>query len=129
MTRDPSSRAAGVTNASLELPVERPETGTCVAAEPFALQVLDEAMAPEFPCGCIILVDPTGHARDGAYVVAEVQGDWCLRQLRDDGAGGFALHALHGDHPPLVLGDGLGALRGVVTQRAGRRRREHKRYE
>ena len=48
----------------------RLEPATCVEAEPFALQVLDESMQPEFRKGCVILVDPTGRVQDGCYVLA-----------------------------------------------------------
>jgi len=103
------------------------EPTTCVEAEPFALRVLDDSMEPEFPRGCIVIVDPTGRARDGAYVLAEQHDALVLRRLRLRG-GAARLEALDGRYASADLDD-LGALRGVVTQRAGARRREHKRYE
>ena len=61
------------------------EPSTCIEAEPFALRVTDDSMAPEFHEGCVIIVDPTGHARDGAFVLAEHEGGYIFRQLRIDG--------------------------------------------
>ena len=33
----------------------------CGASEPYALQVTDNSMEPEFPEGCIVLIDPSGN--------------------------------------------------------------------
>ena len=101
---------------------------TCVAAEPFALQVTDDSMAPEFWEGCIILVDPTGHARDGTFVLAEFDERYLFRTLRVD-VGGSRLVPLNDRYPSVPLPGGLARVRGVVVQRAGTRRRHHKRYD
>lgn len=101
---------------------------TCIEAEPFALRVVDDSMEPEFASGCIIIVDPTGVAKDGAFVVAEVSGEYLFRRLRrtDDGD---SLEALDPRYPPVRLAAGLRSVRGVVVQRAGARRSYHKRYD
>ena len=100
---------------------------TCIEAEPFALRVTDDSMEPEFTAGCIIIVDPTGVARDGAFVLAEIEGEYIFRKLeRTDG--GDRLVALENGYPTVELADGLASVRGVVIQRAGARRRYHKRY-
>jgi len=104
------------------------EPTTCVEAEPFALLVTDDSMQPEFAKGCVITVDPTGVASDGAFVVAEVDDGFIFRQLAADGDG-WRLCALRPGIEPLALAGGLAAIKGVVTQRAGRRRRDHKRYD
>ena len=104
------------------------EPTTCVDAEPFALLVTDDSMAPEFAKGCVITVDPTGVAGDGAFVVAEVADGFIFRQLARDGDG-WRLRALREGIAPVALERGLAAIKGVVTQRAGRRRRDHKRYD
>ena len=101
---------------------------TCIEAEPFALRVIDDSMAPEFTAGCIIIVDPTGVAKDGAYVLAEVHGEYIFRKL-ERGSGGDRLVALNQHYPPTGLAAGLASVRGVVVQRAGARRRDHKRYD
>ena len=101
---------------------------TCIEAEPFALRVTDDSMEPEFAAGCIIIVDPTGVARDGAFVLAEIEGEYIFRRLeRTDG--GERLVALDDGYPTIELADGLGPVRGVVVQRAGARRKYHKRYD
>lgn len=103
------------------------EPRTCIEAEPYALRVTDDSMAPEFPCGCVVIVDPTGIAADGAFVVAEHDGGLTLRRLRLDDHG-VRLEAVADDYGVIRPENGLSAVKGVVTQRAGRRRRDHKRY-
>ena len=106
---------------------------TCIEAEPFALQVIDDSMAPEFAPGCIIVIDPTGLATDGAFVLAEVDGEYVFRQLRRTEEGD-RLVALNDSYPAIPLAGRsrqrppLASVRGVVVQRAGARRRYHKRY-
>ena len=101
---------------------------TCIEAEPFALRVTDDSMEPEFAAGCIIIVDPTGVARDGAFVLAEIEGEYIFRKL-ERADGGDRLVALDDRYPPVELAGGLAPVRGVVVQRAGARRRYHKRYD
>lgn len=103
-------------------------SGTCVQAEPFALRVTDDSMAPEFPAGCVVVVDPTGHVRDGAFVVVDVAEGLCLRRLHL-GAGEVRLCALSVGVADIRPDDTPACIVGVVVQRAGRRRREHKRYD
>jgi SOS-response transcriptional repressor LexA len=103
------------------VPAARAAEGDCAGAEPFALMVLGDSMAPEFADGDVIVVEPEGVAGDGAYVVARVDDGWALRQLvrTDDG---WQLRALDGATPPTAIAD-LATLRGVVIQksRPGRR--------
>jgi len=103
------------------------QPSTCIEAEPFALRVKDDSMAPEFREGCVIIIDPTGHAHDGAFVLAEHQGGYVFRQLCIDGDA-VRLKALNIDYPLLEPDAGLAAVKGVIVQRAGRRRKHHKRY-
>jgi SOS-response transcriptional repressor LexA len=112
----------------LHVSFSRPlEPRTCIEAEPYALRVTDQSMAPEFPRGCVIIVDPAGVAGDGAFVVAEQDGALVLRRLRINGDE-LWLEALRADAPIIRPENGTSAIRGVVVQRAGRRRRDHKRY-
>jgi DNA polymerase V len=98
----------------------------CSALEPYALRVLGDSMAPEFPEGCVIIVDP-GHApKDGSYVIVEYAGDIYFRRLVIDGERRFLepLNPKYGGFelvPPYTI-------RGGVVQRAGRRRAERKHY-
>lgn len=104
------------------------EPRTCIEAEPYALRVTDDSMSPEFQEGCLIIVDPTGVARDGAFVLAELENGYLLRRLRFSG-GITRLEPLNPDYAAVELNDGLSSIRGVVVQRAGTRRRYHKRYD
>ena len=101
---------------------------TCIEAEPFVLRVIDDSMEPEFAAGCIIIIDPTGVAKDGAFVLAEIEGEYIFRELRRTD-GGDRLVALNDDYPSVALAAGLASVRGVMVQRAGARRRYHKRYD
>jgi DNA polymerase V len=97
----------------------------CSGAEVFALRVLGQDMAPEFNDGEIIIVEPAGALKDGAYVLAELDDGYTLRQLCRDG-GGWLLRTLNpapGAAADRPLPD-LAAVRGVIIQKAvpGRRR-------
>lgn len=104
------------------------ESRTCIEAEPYALQVTDDSMAPEFFQGCVIVVDPTGVARDGAYVLAKYEDRYLLRLLRIS-ADAIRLEPLNSGYPVVVPDNGLASIQGIIVQRAGKRRRFHKRYD
>ena len=109
-------------------PMGPPETATCVEAEPFALQVTDDSMEPEFQRGCIVIIDPTGRIRDGAFVLAELASGFVFRQLfLADGRA--ELRALNSAYPKVPIELEKSSIKGVVVQRAGTRRRYHKRYD
>lgn len=101
--------------------------GGCSALEPYALRVIDDSMAPEFWDGCIIIVEPGGAARHGSFVVVDCSGDTVLRQLQIEGGQRF-LKPLNPGYPVIELAGGHD-IRGVVVQRAGRRRSQHKHYD
>lgn len=101
--------------------------GSCGAVEPFALQVLGSDMEPEFRHGHIIIVDPGGTLRDGCFVVAKHAEAYIFRQLRMQ-ENDLTLTALEPGHPEISL-KSQSEIIGVVTQRSGRRRKEHKRYD
>ncbi len=46
----------------------------CGASEPYALQVTDNSMEPEFPNGCIVIIDPSGQCSNNSYVFIEYDG-------------------------------------------------------
>lgn len=101
---------------------------SCSEAEPYALRVLGDSMEPEFAEGCIIIIDPEGVARDGAFVLAAHADDELIfRQLRIDGQT-CTLVALNAKYPELPLPNGLRDVRGVIIQRAGTRRKDRKFY-
>ncbi len=103
------------------------DLSNCSASEPFALRVIGDDMAPEFVEGHVIIVDPGGKASSGCYVVANYQGEMIFRQLviEDDAC---LLRALDTSLPEVVLVNGFDDIVGVISQRSGKRRSEHKRY-
>jgi DNA polymerase V len=103
------------------VPASAAAEGDCAGAEPFALMVLGDSMAPEFDDGDVIVVEPEGLAGDGAFVVAEADDGWTLRKLVRTG-GAWQLRALNPAYPDSVIAD-LASVRGVVIQksRPGRR--------
>ena len=106
-------------------PAEVP--GRCGDAEPFALVVLGDSMAPEFVEGDVIVVEPEGHATAGSFVVAQVDGEWTMRELAR-AEGRWLLRALNPAYPATPIAD-LSPIRGVVIQKSKPgRRRSTKRY-
>jgi DNA polymerase V len=101
---------------------------SCSEAEPFALRVIGDSMEPEFKDGCIIIIDPSGVARAGSYVLAQQGEEYIFRQLAER-KGVFYLAALNSAYPDLPLAQGLREIRGVIIQQAGRRRRDRKFYD
>lgn len=108
----------------------RLEPATCKEAEPFALRVLDDSMQPEFKSGCIIVIDPTGRATDGSFVLAKIEPDDSpiFRQLQKSEQGEWLLCALNEQYPETIPIDNLSRIMGVIVQRAGARRSYHKHY-
>ena len=92
------------------------EADACESAEPIALMVLGDSMLPEFAEGEVIVVEPEGLARDGAFVIAFHDGEHTLRQLaqRD---GRWLLHPLNPRYPDAWIAD-LSAVKGVVIQKS-----------
>lgn len=107
------------------------DESACSGSEAFALRVLGTSMEPEFNEGEIIIIEPGGLLRDGAYVLAQHAGEWIFRQLCKAGGGagqGWTLHALNPAFPDLPLPD-LAAVRGVIIQKSlPGRRKASKRY-
>jgi SOS-response transcriptional repressor LexA len=99
-----------------------PGSGACGGGESFALMVHGESMAPEFLQGEIIIIEPDGLAREGAYVLARHNGEWTFRQLVRAGQA-WCLHALNPAFPDQLITD-LSPVKGVIIQKAlpGRRR-------
>ena len=101
------------------------QEGNC-GAEPFALRVMGDSMAPEFKDGCIIIIDPDGVISDGCYVLARHDDGFIFRQLIYKGDG-YQLKALQEGHAVIELSD-LSPVAGVIVQQAGRRRADRKHY-
>jgi len=105
---------------------EHAEIKSCAEAEPYALRVIGDSMAPEFLDGHIIIVDPAMPPQHGAYVVIDYQGETTFRQFMVEDGRKF-LKALNDAYPTIEMVENY-TVRGVVVQRASRRRRDHKHY-
>ena len=104
------------------------DLSNCSASEPFALRVIGDDMAPEFVDGNIIIVDPGGKISSGCYVIARHQNEMIFRQLTIE-QNTFSLRALDSSLDEIKLPQGIEDIVGVVSQRSGSRRKEHKRYD
>lgn len=91
-----------------------------------ALRVLGDSMLPEFKEGHIIIIDPEGVVENGSYVLAIHNNESIFRQLiiKDNQ---YFLKPLNDEYPTLQIAD-LKAIQGIIIQRAGTRRKEHKHY-
>lgn len=88
----------------------------CSSSEPFALQVVDDSMEPEFKKGAVIVIDSQGHVQSGSYVIAEIETGYIFRRLiMDDG--NFILRALKEGIEDIQI-SGLEQVKGVITQQA-----------
>jgi SOS-response transcriptional repressor LexA len=100
---------------------------SCSTLEPYALRVLGDSMDPEFPEGCVVIVDPGGAPRDRSFVIVEFAGDVFFGQLIVEGERRHLkpLNPKYGSFeltPPYTI-------KGCVVQRAGRRRSQARHYE
>lgn len=95
----------------------------CSESEPFALQVLGDDMAPEFPDGCIIVGEPNAVVSNGSYVIAKHNDEYLFRQLHiDDTSGQWSLSALKAGLPVLQIGGREDVRARVVQSTMGRRK-------
>ncbi len=103
------------------------DTGSgCSAKQPFALRVLGDSMLPEFPEGAIIIIDPEGVVSDGCYVMAELDHEYIFRQLKIMDKK-YYLQPLNDLYDTVEVA-GIEVIQGVITQKAGRRRKDRKHY-
>lgn len=105
---------------------EHAEIKSCAEAEPYALRVIGDSMAPEFLDGHIIIIDPAMSPEHGAYVIIDYQGETTFRQFMVEQGRKF-LKPLNDAYPTIEMA-GNYRVRGVVIQRASRRRKDHKNY-
>ena len=106
------------------------DLGGCSAGEPFALQVTDNSMEPEFKKGNVIIIDPTGLASHGAYVLAMVENGYIFRQFIIEGDKHY-LQPLHEDYIHEKREITIDDIHGVIVQQSGPkgRRDDRKRYD
>ena len=89
---------------------------SCNDAEPFALMVLGDSMAPEFNEGEIIIIEPGQLTIDGSYILAFHNEEYIFRQLNKSESG-WCLHALNDNYPDVPFTD-LSVIRGIITQKS-----------
>ena len=100
----------------------------CSSKEPFALQVLGDSMAPEFPDKCIVIIEPSDQCLDGMYILATVEGSRWFRQYRKDEQG-ERLSAVNETYPDMPLEDLNWKPEGIIMQRNIKREVKHYRYD
>lgn len=98
----------------------------CSLSAPYALQVLGNEMAPEFPDRCVVIIDPTDKCGDGAYVFIEIEGVRWFRQYKEDNLGRKWLAAVNDLYPDIELNGLPYRILGVIIQ--SNIRRKIKRY-
>lgn len=103
---------------------------SCSGSEPFALQVLDDSMEPEFKKDCIIIIDTSATVKHECYVMASVENGYIFRQLLIEDEKYFIapLNEAYMHEKREVTFE---ALEGVIVQQASPKgkRSERKRYD
>src|SRR4030065_2313789 len=102
---------------------EHAEITSCAKAEPYALRVIGDSMAPEFLDGHIIIVDPAMPPLNGAYVVIDYRGETTFRQFIVE-AGRKFLKALNDAYPTVEMVENY-SVRGVGGPPRSRRSKDH----
>jgi DNA polymerase V len=102
-----------------------PIEGSCSAKEMFGLQALGDSMLPEFEHGSVLVVDPEAPVKDGSFVIAKVNDEYILRQLRIKDKD-FFLQPLNDLYETVQI-KGVEDIIGLVVQQ-GSRRRNLKKY-
>ena len=106
------------------------EEGSCSGTEPFALQVLDDSMEPEFKKDCIIIIDASATVKHECYVMASVENGYIFRQLLIENDKYF-ITPLNEAYMHEKREIAFEALEGVIVQQASSKgkRSERKRYD
>ena len=87
----------------------------CGTSEPYALQVTDDSMELEFPKNSIVIIDPSGHCKDGEYIFVEYDGVRWFRKLIEKDNKKFLI-ALNDMYPEILLDNSYDIL-GVIIQK------------
>ena len=95
----------------------------CGASEPYALQVTDDSMHPEFALNCIVIIDPVGQCQNGQYVFVEYEGvRWFRKYVEKDSK--KYLIPLNDNYPEILLDNSFDII-GVVIQKNENRKIKH----
>lgn len=95
--------------------------------EPFALRVIGDSMVPEFQEGHIIVVDPGFPLLNGVFAVVKNGEEILFGQYFQEDSGCW-IRYLNPAFEPVALAPNF-EVKGVVTQRNGRKRKEMKRFD
>ena len=87
----------------------------CGSSEPYALQVTDKSMEPEFPKDCIVIVDPSGSCVDGQYIFVEYDGVRWFRKFKTIDGDNYLL-ALNREYPEIKLDNSYDVI-GIIVQK------------
>jgi len=99
---------------------------SCASTALISLEVLDHSMEPEFPVGCVVVIDPSTEAKNGSYVLVENPLGMVMRQLWIR-ANRKYLRPLNDNFHTVRITD-TSIIKGVVVQRKGKRRADKKHY-
>ena len=95
----------------------------CGASEPYALQVTDNSMEPEFKKECIVVIDPVGQCKDGQYVFIEYEGVRWFRKFVTKGNLNYLI-APNDLYPEILLDNSYDIL-GIIIQKNENRKITH----
>jgi SOS-response transcriptional repressor LexA len=95
--------------------------------EPFALRVIGDSMEPEFQDGHIIIVDPGFPLLNGVYAVIRNNDEYIFGQYFKDDSENW-IRYLNPEFDDVKLEAGF-KVKGIVTQRNGRKRKDIKHYD
>lgn len=103
------------------------DLGHCSDSEPYALMVLGDSMQPEFMHGEIIVIEPTGLAQDGSFVIADANDELIFRQLVKHPEG-WMLKPVNPLYPNIPI-ENLDPVKGVIVlKKVPGKRKEAKHY-
>ena len=95
----------------------------CGSSEPYALQVTDNSMEPEFPKDCIVIVDPSGSCVDGQYIFVEYDGVRWFRRFKEIDGDKYLL-AINDEYPEIKLDNSYDVI-GIIVQKNVKREIKH----
>ena len=87
----------------------------CGSSEPYALQVTDDSMEPEFPKDCLVIVDPSGTCVDGQYIFVEYDGVRWFRKFKIIDEVKYLL-AINKEYPEIILDNSYDVI-GIIVQK------------
>lgn len=97
----------------------------CSNSEPFALQVIDNSMEPEFPDKCIVIIEPIDRCGNGDHIFVEVEGVRWFRKYIECEDGTKKLIALNDLYPEIDITNLEYRVLGVIIQRNVKRKIKH----